>query len=49
MCRHDRQVVKTESDGCYWMQCADCPARGPKRHSVVLAASEAEKSMRVRG
>lgn len=47
-CRHRDLRVRTEADGCYWFECARCPARGPKRHSVVLAAAEAEGNVRVR-
>lgn len=48
MCRHVRVEVATEADGCRWVRCRDCGARGPKRHSVVLAVAEAEGNLRVR-
>jgi hypothetical protein len=31
------QVMRTERDGCYWIGCALCAARGPKKHSRILA------------
>lgn len=46
MCKH--RVVKkmTEADGCYWLQCARCGGRGPKRHSLRLAV---QQSLRLKG
>lgn len=48
MCKHRRKVIRTEADGCHWVQCAKCPARGPKRHSIVLAKKEAKGNLRLR-
>jgi hypothetical protein len=36
-CTHRHLVVKTEADGCSWVQCTDCRKRGPCKHSYMLA------------
>jgi len=48
MCQHKRRELCTESDGCYWLACLTCKARGPKRHSATLAIASARNNMRVR-
>jgi hypothetical protein len=35
-CLHRKLAVRTESDGCSWVQCA-CGFRGPRKHSYGLA------------
>ena len=47
-CTHTRREVRTEEDGCSFVQCQRCPARGPKRHSIRLAKHDARKSFKVR-
>jgi len=47
-CTHSHTEVRTEVDGCHWVACTKCPARGPKRHSVRLARIEARRNIRVR-
>ena len=49
MCLHTSRKVCTEPDGCYWVQCKSCKARGPKRHSIKLAKVSARGNIRIRG
>lgn len=36
-CRHRRIEARTERDGCYWLVCCRCGARGRRAHSLRLA------------
>ena len=36
-CRHRLLKVNTEADGCSWVTCIQCPAKGPKKPSYTLA------------
>lgn len=47
-CNHRSTEIRTEADGCHWVACKRCSARGPKRHSVKLAKSCAVRNIRVR-
>lgn len=47
-CHHTKTEIRTEADGCYWVACSNCRARGPKRHSMVLAKACAENNIRKR-
>lgn len=47
-CAHKRRELRTEADGCYWLACLHCKARGPKRHSATLAIKCAKNNMKVR-
>jgi len=47
-CKHNRRELCTEADGCYWLQCLACKARGPKRHSATLAVTSARNNMKQR-
>lgn len=48
ICTHRRRELCYEKDGCYWLACLTCKARGPKRHSATLAIRCAKGNMRVR-
>jgi hypothetical protein len=47
-CKHTRKELCTEPDGCYWLACLNCSARGPKRHSATLAIVSAKNNIRKR-
>lgn len=47
-CAHKRTDIRTEADGCKWVQCLHCPARGPKRHSATLAVKSARNNVKER-
>lgn len=47
-CTHKRREIRTEADGCYWVACCDCKARGPKRHSTPLATKCAKGNLKER-
>lgn len=47
-CTHKVREIRTEEDGCYWVACVHCKARGPKRHSVTLARKCARNNLKVR-
>jgi hypothetical protein len=36
-CLHRNITVKTERDGCSWVQCQDCPKKGPCKHGYFAA------------
>ncbi len=36
-CAHKLLEICTEKDRCSWVRCQTCNAKGPKKHSVVLA------------
>ncbi len=37
MCKHTKLEVKTESDGCYWVECKTCKLNGPCKNTYALA------------
>jgi hypothetical protein len=47
-CSHKVTKILTEKDGCYWVACCGCKARGPKRHSKPLATKCAKGNVKVR-
>lgn len=47
-CMHKRRELCTEKDGCYWLKCLHCKARGPKKHSATLAIKAARMNIRER-
>lgn len=37
-CSHSALLhIRTEPDGCYWIECGACEKTGPAKHSVTLA------------
>lgn len=47
-CKHKWRLLCTEADGCYWLECLSCKARGPKKHSATLAIKKARGGMKLR-
>lgn len=36
-CVHRNLIIRTEADRCSWVECSNCPKKGPKKHSYMLA------------